>query len=370
MKNQSFHLELQFDPKQSVNADGKHVRDGLSTVLRTGDYLWVSCDERTSLERLKKTGENTFAEHTHFDLSEYLDLPDGKNSEVDIEGLGESGGYLWIVGSHSLKRKKPRKEESFKKQIKRLAKVSSDPNRYILARIPLTKDQDGVFSLCKECPDPNTPGEMLRAAQLKGDKDSNQLMDAIQDDPHIKDFLKIPGKDNGFDIEGLAMHENRVFVGLRGPVVRGWAMVLELKLEETKDEGVLQLATFKETGKPYKKHFIHASGKGVRELRIQNNDLYILAGPTMDLDGVIAVYRWPDAMLHTTGEEQIVHRKDLEHLFDVPHGSGETTGRDKAEGLAIFDENHLLVVFDSPTDARKVGEDNVVADVFSVAKVK
>ncbi|QHL88327.1 DUF3616 domain-containing protein [Nibribacter ruber] len=366
MKNNSQRIELQFDPEKSVNAEGKHVRDGLSTVLRTGDYLWMSCDERTSLERLKKTGDTTFGQHTHFDLSEYLDLPDGKNSEVDIEGLGESGGYLWIVGSHSLKRKKPRKDDSPSKQIKRLAKVSVDPNRYLIARVPLTKDENGVYSLCKECPDPANPEKMLRAAQLKGDKESNQLMDAIQEDPHIKDFLKIPGKDNGFDIEGLALHEDRLFIGLRGPVVRGWAMVLELQLEETRHQGELQLITFKETDRPYKKHFVHAYGKGIRELRIRNNDLYLLAGPTMDLDGVIAVYRWKDAMHHTKGEEQIVHRSALEHLFDVPYGSGETSGQDKAEGLALFDENHLLVVFDSPSDQRKIGENNVLADVYKV----
>ncbi|GGK74613.1 DUF3616 domain-containing protein [Rufibacter glacialis] len=366
MKSPSFTVELHFDPTHSITTTGKHVRDGLSTVLRTGDYLWLSCDEQTTLERLKKTGDHTFGEHVHFDLTEYLDLPDGKNSEIDIEGMGVSGGYLWLVGSHSLKRKKPRKEESVDKQIKRLAKVASEANRYLLARIPLVQDiATGEFTLSKECKSQEDPSKTLKAAQLIGAHEGNQLMHAIKKDPHLKDFLPIPGKDNGFDIEGLDMQEGRIFMGLRGPVLRGWAMVLELELEEAEEEGFLQLKTNGD-GLLYKKHFLHLMGKGIRELRIKGDDLYVLAGPTMDLDGTIAVYRWPKAMINSRKGEQMVHRKELDHLFDVHHGSGPTSGRDKAEGLGIFDNEHLLVVFDSPTDDRKAEENIVTADVFSI----
>jgi hypothetical protein len=364
MKNQPTHVELHFDPKKSFTTTGKHVRDGLSTVLRTGDYLWLSCDEQISLERLKKVGDNTFAEHTRFDLSQFLDLPDGKKTEIDIEGMGESGGYLWLVGSHGLKRKKPRKEDSLQKQIKRLSKVISEANRYLLARIPLVQDAaTGEYTLCKECTNPEDAAKSLRAGQLMGSDKGNQLMEAIAKDPHLQDFLHIPGKDNGFDIEGLALHENRIFLGLRGPVLRGWAMILELQVESGQEEGTLQLKAAKD-GALYKKHFLHMNGKGIRELRIKGEDLYILAGPTMDLDGIIAVYRWPKAMVQTLQKEQMVHRHDLERLFDVPHGSGETSGKDKAEGLALYDEKHLLLVFDSPTDARKPKDDVVVADLY------
>ncbi|MBC3539675.1 DUF3616 domain-containing protein [Rufibacter sediminis] len=367
MKDPAFSLQLTFDSTHSITATGKHVRDGLSTVLRTGDYLWMSCDEQTTLERLKKTGEHSFGEHKHFDLTQFLDLPDGSSSEIDIEGLGEGGGYLWLVGSHSLKRKKPRKEDPIEKQIKRLAKVTSDPNRYLLARIPLVQDAEtGEYTLCKKCSDPQDPSKTLRAAQLVGAGKENQLMEAFQKDPHLVDFLKIPGKDNGFDIEGLAVHEDRIFVGLRGPVLRGWSMVVELQLEEGDEKGTLQLKPNPD-GSLYKKHYLHMVGKGVRELRAKDNDLYILAGPTMDLDGTIAVYRWPNAMNATLEGEQVVHRKELDHLFDVPHGSGPTSGLDKAEGLGIYDEDHLVVVFDSPKDDRKSEAETVIADVYKIA---
>ena len=54
---------LPFAPELSLNAERKHVRDGLSSVLLTGDNLWVSCDERTTIERLRRTGPHAFGEH-------------------------------------------------------------------------------------------------------------------------------------------------------------------------------------------------------------------------------------------------------------------------------------------------------------------
>ena len=58
----------------------------------------------------------------------------------------------------------------------------------------------------------------------------NDLTEALRGDEHLGSFLAIPGKDNGFDIEGLAVAGERLFIGLRGPVLRGWAVILEVEL--------------------------------------------------------------------------------------------------------------------------------------------
>lgn len=353
---------LHFDPELALNSAGKHVRDGLSTVLRTGDDLWLSCDERVSIERLTLQPDGTFAGHKSFDLNEYLELPDKDKSEIDIEGMGMADHYLWLVGSHSLKRKKPKRHLSAQEQIKRLAKVKADPNRYLLARIPILQDKKtGRYTLHKTCQHPDKPGHMLRAAQLGGDKNGSMLSELLREDEHIGPFMHIPGKDNGFDIEGLALAGKRLFIGLRGPVLRSWAMILEV---ETEDDvpGRLRLKQLA-NNRLYKKHFLQLWGKGIRELRILGQDLYILAGPTMDLDGVIAIYRWPNVL---SDQEQVVHGEELERLCEVPHGTGATSGKDKAEGLGIYDEQHLMVVFDSPTGARKPAENTVLADLVKL----
>jgi hypothetical protein len=103
---------------------------------------------------------------------------------------------------------------------------------------------------------------------------------------------------------------------------------------------------------------------GIRELDVAGDDLLILAGPSMDLDGTIALYRWPHA-LQQTGQS-ITHRKDLVRLFEVPNGCGPTSGQDKAEGMTLFDKQHAIIVFDSPTDERKQGTDEVLADLYEV----
>ena len=366
MRHQAYTLH--FDPKLSFNAEEKHVRDGLSSVLLTGDNLWVSCDERTTLERLRRTGPHEFGQHTSYQLADFLDLPADEAVEIDIEGLAEANHYLWLVGSHSLKRKQPDENDSnATKQLEKLAKVKADANRYLLARIPLLRnEQTGDFELRKEAPHPTDAAQTLRAAQLHGNGETNELLDALAHDPHLKPFLKIPGKDNGLDVEGLAVTPaGQVFVGLRGPVLRGWALVLELRPEADKP-GRLRLGPVPgATEKGYKKHFLDLGGMGLRELRVRGTDMLILAGPTMDLDGTIALYCWPHATNQQT--DSLIGAKTLQRLFDVPHGHGPTTGQDKAEGMALLDDTHVLLAFDSPTEARKTGAHQVVADVYRLA---
>nr|WP_262904543.1 DUF3616 domain-containing protein [Hymenobacter lucidus] len=359
---------MHFNPKLSLNAAGKHVRDGLSTVLRTGENLWLSCDERTSIERLRRTGPHEYGQHACFQLTDLLDLPAGPESEIDIEGLAEADHYLWVIGSHSLKRKQPDHEhEDVAKQIGKLAKVEADPNRYLLARIPLVlNEKTGDYELHKTAPHPTKADETLQAAQLHGSTETNELLDLLMDDPHLKPFMKLPGKDNGFDIEGLAATpDGRLFVGLRGPVLRGWAVVLEL-LPRLDKHGRLRLDKIGGEQQYYKKHFLDLGGMGLREMRQQGDDLYLLAGPTMDLDGTIAVYCWPNAL--SQPQDSLIGPDKIRRLFDVPHGHGPTAGQDRAEGMGMLDENHLIFVFDSPSDARKPAAHQVRADAFRLAK--
>ncbi|WP_207426221.1 DUF3616 domain-containing protein [Pedobacter sp. SYSU D00535] len=354
---------LNFNPDLSFNPKGRHVRDGLSATLRTGNNLWIACDERSTIERLTLNEDGAFGHHVSYNLNEYLTLPANADCEIDIEGFASDGKYLWLVGSHSLMRKKPKKDESPEKQIKRLAKVKEDPNRYLLARIPLSlNESSGDYELCKICPDKLDYSETASAAQLAGDGVRNQLMEALENDVHFKHFLKIPGKDNGFDIEGIAVRKDKVFLGIRGPVLRGWAVILELRVEELTDN-YFRLKPDKKH-RLYKKHFLHLEGMGIRDLQVLNDDLLVLAGPSMDLDGTIAVYRWKNGLKQE--DESITHRKELDRLFDIPHGHGETSGKDKAEGITLFDPRHLLVVFDSPTSERKNGDAGVEADLYEI----
>jgi hypothetical protein len=291
-------------------------------------------------------------------------LPD-LETEIDIEGMDYQGHYLWLTGSHSLKRKKPKEDgENQAKEIGKLAKdkLITEPNRYVIARIPMVRNPDtNAFELRKTAPNPEHKQRRLVAGMISPNKFGNELTEALQKDEHLQPFLSVPGKDNGFDIEGLAVYNDRVFLGLRGPVLRGWAVILEIEFEHDSEEKL----KLKKTGElKYKKHFLKLNGMGVRELCVAGKDMLILAGATMDLDATIAVYRWHDAFTHD--HTTLVKASEVEKLFEVPHGFGVDSGKDKAEGMTLLSKNEVLIVYDSPTSIRKTALSEVIADVYAV----
>ena len=364
--NRTGTVLLEFDPRWNALGKAKKLSDGLSAAVQIGDALWVANDESLSLERLSRqpgTGDGAirYADHRQFSLHDYLELPmpprteSGNIEEADIEGLDHDGGYLWLVGSHSVKRAKPKAKNSVAKNVERLAEVGRDGNRFLLARIPLTADGHSLERAVGQ------NGHRRTAARLRGDARGNQLTEALADDPHLGPFLAIPGKDNGFDIEGLSVAGDRVFVGLRGPVLRGWAVILELALEE-QDASTLTLKPIGPGGRSYRKHFLDLGGLGVRDLCARGDDLLVLAGPTLTVAGPQKVFRWPGGA--RLDRETLAFRKDLPTVLDIPVGAGP----ERAEGIASLDANggdngSVLVVYD-PAGSRRRDESAAEADLF------
>ncbi len=336
----------------------KKLRNNLSAIALDGTHLWLGGDEGTAIHRMSRDASGDFGEHTSFKLKEMLGLPGPAEEEIDIEGLDVDGGYLWLVGSHSTKRKKPQAEKSPKKNLKRLLTIEVEGNRFTLARLPLDEAATPV----------KFHGE-LSAARLQGNAKSNLLTKALKRDGHLGRFVPrksskgtegIPSKDNGFDIEGLAVRGNRVFLGLRGPVLRGWATIVELEVKENA-KGVLTLETFASTHKPYRKHLLQLDGLGIRELAIHGNDMLILSGPSMGLDGPVFIYRWKNAL--NLQANSMTWKQELMKIVQVPFG----VSNDHAEGLSIASVNplSLMVCYDSPATTR-ISENGVRADVFGV----
>jgi hypothetical protein len=63
-------------------------------------------------------------------------------------------------------------------------------------------------------------------------------------------------------VEGLTVAGERLFLGLRGPVLRGWAVVLEVEPAETGDPSLLKLKKIGPDGRRYRKHFLDLAGWG------------------------------------------------------------------------------------------------------------
>jgi len=356
------HKKILLQFNEEFNRTKSKIRSELSSVTRTGKNIWLAFDEGSGVHRLTQNREG-YGQHTRFPLKDYIDLPAGEEEEIDIEGLAYADHYLWVVGSHSLKRGKPDDvEDSISERIEDLGKIKNDPNRYTLARIPLVPNPEtGDYEPYKSHPHPEQPEVIMTAAKLKAKEHYSQLSKKLRDDLHLAPYMDLPGKDNGFDIEGIAVKGERLFLGLRGPVLRGYAIIIEIQV---KLSGPNQLK-LKKTGKDgakYRKHFVHLQGMGIRELAFAEDDLLILAGPTMDADGAISLYRMPSGPADV--EESLTYNYELEQLFHVSLGHETAYGKDKAEGVTLTDDHKLLVVYDAPCEERIVGESNAYADVF------
>jgi uncharacterized protein DUF3616 len=341
---------------------GETPRTNLSVLALTGDCLWTGSDEGCALERLRTAdGGATYGEHETFLLSDFFDLPEGASGEVDVEGLCADGDWLWVTGSMSLKRNKPEREADDEAVLEQLRKVEREANRWLLGRIPCVRGADGAYRLARSVD--AAGGGSLEAACLKFGRRGNALTKALRHDEHIGRFLDVPAKENGFDVEGIAARGERIFLGLRGPVLRGWATVLELCVEPRKN-GRLRLHETGPGGAPYCKHFLDLEGLGVRDLAPLGDDLLLLAGPTMDLDGPMRVYRWPGAF--GPRGPALLSRDKLERMLDVPHGEG----CDHAEGLALDPRPEggarLLVAYDKPAEGRLSGGTGIAIDAFDL----
>ena len=285
----------------------------------------LSGDEACGIDRLRRLDPSgtellRFGESLSFPLSELLDLPGAADDEADLEGMAVADGYLWVVGSHGLKRKNVKDDRDNAENAKRLAKVTLDSNRRLLACLPIETGDDGSPCLVREAKDGR------RARRLEGCAETN---------------------------------------GLRGPVLRGWSALLEISLEADGDE--LRLVPLDDDGTLIRKHFLQLEGLGIRDLHFSGDDLYILAGPTMVLDGDIRVYQWPNARsLLAANQEPVRFDTTLKEMLSLPHGRGTN----RAEALCEMPPELFspapswLVLYDAPGPDRKDGEYTVYGDVL------
>ncbi|PVZ11692.1 DUF3616 domain-containing protein [Actinomycetospora cinnamomea] len=307
----------------------------VSGVAAAGDTLFLAPDEGASLLRLRRDGEG-WGSPEEVPLADAVTLPGKPGDEVDAEGLDLVDGALWVVGSHSAKRKRVRPGTPAGEVQARLARVSAEKSRRLLARLPLRDGPDGPW-----------PAAGAGARLPSGRRG---LLGALADDEHLGPFLGVPGKDNGFDVEGLAVVGDRVLLGLRGPVLRGWAVLLALALRAEGAELVLDGVT---------KHVADLDGLGVRDLARDGDDLLVLVGPTMVLDGPARIVRLPGAAANPL--PPAIRREEVEVVAELAVG----VGCDRPEGLAVLPEG-LLVLHDTPA-AHRLDDQTLVGDLWPTA---
>lgn len=350
-------IELRFDEPDGAKRD---PRTNLSAVAADGATLFVANDEEAGVRSFVwNPRKGRFQERDYTRLADIFRLPED-DGEMDIEGLEVAGTSLWIVGSHSLGRRMGKKSDSDARTIRQLAKLRQSANRHFLGRVAIAREGGGRSRL-------GGKGACLDMGERGG-----RLLSLLAADRHLAPYLGIPAKENGFDIEGIAAlgeTRDRLFLGLRGPVLRGWAILIELRLAEP-TPGRLDLLEL-DGRRRYRKHFLDLGGLGVRELLADPkapDDLLILAGPTMSLDGPVHMFRWRDAARHDAA--QLVTSGELSAPMLIPWGRG----CDHAEGVCLLPKaaggsgREALVLHDSPDKEKRLRAPwKMMADLLPLA---
>jgi hypothetical protein len=326
------HLALDAD---CTGADDPRL--DLSAAARHGTTLFLGSDEGVCIERLSR-GAAAWTGHQRFSLDAILDLD--ASAEADIEGLAENDGWLWVLGSHARTRPKVGKAGDDRIDLSSFASLKDTRPRCLLARVPLAPDPD--------MPDTMRPVRVdgdRRAGILRQTRHGNRLARLMKDSPLLKPFTRIAAKEGGVDLEGIAVAGNRVAIGMRGPVIQTYAVLLEVQIV-AKPSGRLTIA-----GSLHKR-LLELDGLGIRDLKRNGPDLLILAGPTTGLDGPCGVYRWTDWLGDPPQNCEVVRRHRPERIIDLPFGRGD----DHPEGLVLLDaangERDLVVICDSPAASR------------------
>jgi hypothetical protein len=285
-------------PAEQIRLEGQ-VRDArqISAVAIGGPWALLGGDEGRGVQPFRRLAPDRFRAEKPIPL-----VPSG--GELDVEGIACQGDLWYVLGSHALVRKKL---DDDKKQ---------DANRRQLLEIEHEPSRDRLFRF------------RLSAGGAAEEVRSINLRPLLSSDPVIGPFCRIPSKENGLDLEGLAVAGDELFVGMRGPVLRAnLAPVMRLGFDNPRG---------------YDLRFVPLDGFGIRELARVSTGFLVIAGPVGDAPLPCRLYHW-DGRDALPGKD--APREPVTLLGEFP-----ARAQGKAEGLAILSETAadytLLVVFD------------------------
>ena len=312
------------DKNSAANCKSREVNNGciraaydLSAIGRVGPYLVIGGDEAVGPDKdlniiqvLSKQEDGQYVVAADIVLPD-VDRNDGR--ELDIEGIAVDGNLIYVVGSHSSRRNSAAAKKSYKRNRKTFnqGKIKDAPSRDWLHRIEVN--------------------QQVQALEIK----SISLKKAISDNKALKAFSEIPSKENGVDIEGIAVDDGWVYVGFRGPVFRdNYVPVLKFKFDEHEESATLLL--------------VKLDGGGIRDMAVVKDGFLIVSGPVGDAPGPYLVYHW--------NGQDMVPGKDRDDTSGYIAKLGEIeVSKGKAEGILALDvdsgasddcEYKFMIVFD------------------------
>jgi hypothetical protein len=258
-----------------VSKNGKHSKD-ISGIACTGGGFPRSClviDDNMQAAQFVTVRDGELKAGDTVEL--IGDKFDREPIELDGEGVAYDSGSFYVIGSHG----HPRDKDHI-----------LDPTtnaEEIAARIAATSQ---VVRIRLE----NSTGEKLSKNDVQEVERSSKLRPIIAAQPDLKPFLNKRLENNGLTIEGVAILNELLFVGFRGPSLdQGMAPLLSVRFDGIFGNGQPE---------PKLARLPLGEARGVRDLAPFEQGLLVLAGPTGDVAGPYSVHWWSP----TTGRTQFL----------------------------------------------------------------
>lgn len=288
----------------------------VSGIAAKGPYLIVGSDEGATIQFLKRNGSDGYQWDSHIDLFNYNET---KGKEMDIESLALNGSHLYVIGSHSSKRKKVKNDHDYEK----------NREKFHMKEIEDERRRDWLYRLTID---------FKRNLKEKVRKKIS-LRNIFCDHPVLKPFRDIPSKENGIDIEGLACKDGCLYIGFRGPVFRdNYVPVMKLKFDDPENHELL---------------FVNLGGRGVRDMTTVSDGILILAGPVGDGPGSYQLYHWDGKDIISGNDRNPSDIAKLQLLGEI-----STPQNGKAEGVVVTKETKktydLIIVYDGVDSPEEV----------------
>ena len=308
-------ITLVADPIE-ISGTIKKPRD-ISALAIVGNRLVIGSDETSFVQVLNERANGYTVPSDEGKVPIILPYSEFANAdEVDIEGIAAENNTVYVIGSHA--RVRPGGDAHKEKYKENRKNLDEPPSKFERAEDFGARNIVAKFEL-----DSSGVARNLENASLK------EVLDATYP---FKLFRDIPSKENGIDIEGLAVRHGKLYAGFRGPVLRGnFVPILEFEFSNpVASKRVL---------------YVKLQGRGVRDMVAVKEGFLILAGPVGDGAQSYQIYLWNGEDV-VCGKDRPDAAKNIVLLGEVPNIPAGA----KPEGITVMNQADsaytVLMAFD------------------------
>jgi hypothetical protein len=305
-------IKIMLYPIQPLKLTGEiHQSLDLSGLAILDKLMILGSDESVFKLTVLRQNTQSTAPYSYEVLREIaIPIANGEDGEeLDLEALEiTSAGILYVAGSHSLKRKQVKANKTQAENRQRILEIEEEIKRFFLFRLKID----------------------AQSGELIGDIERVSLKSILKNDPLLAPFTNVPSKENGVDIEAIALQGDNVYLGFRSPVLRlNYVPVIVTTFDDPSNYNIL---------------YLDLKGNGIRDMTTVEDGFLLITGPSNDGLNPYYLYFW-------NGEDGMVGSDKTTESVLIPLGEIPTPMGAKAEGIAVIEETQagytFVIIYDN-----------------------